>query len=176
MRRILDTSMALIGIVIFSATLCVAASIEGWRQASDKELKEVIPARAQVERERIETEPRTVSGVTDARGKFIAGAVLITAGYAAEGKFSHFFITQVPIRVSDIELPTGEYVFGFKRVDDESVEVKFYEAATGKLLGSVKAHKETRRGPVRSLMISPPVNGKGNVQIGRFLFDYKLSE
>jgi hypothetical protein len=171
MRRLLTTSIA-----ILCAILSVAASSEGWRQATEKELKEVIPARAQVERERIETEPRTVSGVTDVRGKFIAGAVLITAGYAAEGKYSHFFITQVPIRIGDMQLPTGEYVFGFKRVDDESVEVKFYEAATGKLLGSVKAHRDTRRGPIRSLMINPPVNGKANVQIGRFLFDYKLSE
>lgn len=159
--------------------LCWVASAQAlspaWRQASEKELREAIPARATVEKERIETEFRTASGVTDGQGKFIAGAVLITAGYAAEGKYSHFVITQVPITINQMALAPGEYVFGFKRVDDDSVEVKFYEAANGKLLGSVKASRDTKRGPIRSLLINPPVNGKANIQIGRFLFEYKLS-
>jgi len=159
--------------------LCLPASAPSlspaWRQATEKELRDAIPARASVEKERIETEFRTASGVTDGQGKFIAGAVLITAGYAAEGKYSHFFITQVPISINAMALAPGEYVFGFKRVDDDSVEVKFYEAANGKLLGSVKASRDTRRGPIRSLLINPPVNGRANIQIGRFLFEYKLS-
>jgi hypothetical protein len=159
--------------------LCCASSSPAlgpaWRQATEKELREVIPARASVEKERIETEFRTASGVTDGQGKFIAGVVLITAGYAAEGKYSHFFITQVPISINTMALPPGEYVFGFKRVDNDSVEVKFYEAANGKLLGSVKANRDTRRGPIRSLLINTPVNGRATIQIGRFLFEYKLS-
>jgi hypothetical protein len=166
----------ILGIIFLCATLSVASVSEGWRQASEKELKEVIPARAQVEKERIETEPRTASGVTDAQGKFIAGAVLITAGYAAEGKYSHFFITQVPINIGEMAIAPGEYAFGFKRVDDDSLEVKFYEAANGKPLGSVKAQRDTRRGAIRSLLINPPANGKANVQIGRFLFEYRLSK
>jgi glycine/D-amino acid oxidase-like deaminating enzyme len=162
-------------LILVCLTSTAPAVTAAWRQANEKELKEAIPARASVERERIETESRTASAVTDGQGKFIAGAVLITAGYAAEGKYSHFFITQVPISIASIALPPGEYVFGFKRVDDDSVEVKFYEAANGKLLGSVKAHRDNRRGPIRSLLINPPVNGKANIQIGRFLFEYKLS-
>jgi hypothetical protein len=164
-------------IILLCTPLSIAGAGEAWRQASEKELKEVIPARAQVEKERIETESRTASGVTDAQGKFIAGAVLITAGYAAEGKYSHFFITQVPIRIGEMALAPGEYAFGFKRLDDDSLEVKFYEAANGKLLGSVKAQRDTRRGGgIRSLLIGPPVNGKATVQIGRFLFEYRLSK
>ncbi|HWP43071.1 MAG TPA: hypothetical protein VNO14_07545, partial [Blastocatellia bacterium] len=110
-----------------------------WRQANEKELKGLIPARATVEKERIETEMRTASGVTDGEGKFIAGVVMITAGYAAEGKYSHFFITHVPISMGDMKLSPGEYVFGTKRVDTNTLQVSFYEAVTGKPMGSVNA-------------------------------------
>ena len=135
----------------------------------------MIPARAPVERERIETEFRTASGVIDARGKFIAGVTIITAGYAAEGKYSHFFITQVPIEIAAMKLSAGEYVFGYKRVD-EVLEVKFYDAATGKPLGTVNAIKDTRRIPIRSLLIGVPLNGRATIHIGRFFFEYKVAQ
>ena len=57
-----------------------------WHTASEAELKALIPARAPVVKERIETEFRTASGITDGEHRFIAGVVLITAGYSAEGK------------------------------------------------------------------------------------------
>ena len=50
-----------------------------WRQASDAELASLLPARAQVEKEHIETEMRTASGIVNGRGRFIAGVVLLTA-------------------------------------------------------------------------------------------------
>lgn len=146
-----------------------------WRQATEKELRGVIPARAPVEKERIETEFRTASGITDGHGKFIAGVVMITAGYAAEGKYSHFFITQVGMKIGNVTLVPGEYVFGHKRME-EVLEVKFYEAATGKLLGVVSAQRDSRRVPIRSLLISPQVNGKGAIHIGRFFFEYSLTD
>jgi hypothetical protein len=161
--------------LIISCCISVFASGFAWRQATEKELRSVIPARAIVEKERIETEFRTASGVTEGQGKFIAGAVLITAGYAAEGKYSHFLIVQVPISVGEVALQPGEYVFGYRRVDDETVEVKFYEAASGKSLGAIKAQKDARRGPIRSFLITPTANGKGTMQIGRFMFEYRLS-
>ena len=40
-----------------------------WRAATDTELKTLIPPRAQVIQERIETELRTASGITDGKGK-----------------------------------------------------------------------------------------------------------
>src|ERR1044072_6002501 len=85
---------------------CVSVIAAGfaWREATEKELRSVIPARAVVEKERIETEFRTASGVTDGQGKFIAGAVLITAGYQAEGKYSHFLIVQAPLRIRELAL------------------------------------------------------------------------
>src|ERR687886_424517 len=89
-----------------------AASRARWRAATQEELRRVIPARAPVIKENIETEFRTASGVTDGRGRFIAGVVMITAGYSAEGKYSHFFITQAPLRIGGFDLPAGQYVLG----------------------------------------------------------------
>ena len=147
-----------------------------WRPATEKELKALIPARATVEKERIETEFRTASAVTDGSGKFIAGVVMITAGYSAEGKYSHFFITHVGIKCGEVELRPGEYVFGHKRTDDDALEVKFYEASTGRFLGNVTAHKDPKRVAIRSLAITPPGGEKPVVRIGRFFFEYSLNQ
>jgi hypothetical protein len=176
--RVVERKNPMKNILSALVLVCCISGLAGafaWRQATEKELRSVIPARAVVEKERIETEFRTASGVIDGQGKFIAGAVLITAGYAAEGKYSHFLIVQVPISVGEVALQPGEYVFGYRRVDDETVDVKFYEAASGKSLGAIKAQKDARRGPVRSFLIAPTANGKGTMQIGRFMFEYRLS-
>jgi hypothetical protein len=146
-----------------------------WRTATERELKSLIPARAPVEKERIETEFRTASGITDGNGKYIAGVVMITAGYSAEGKYSHFFITQVPIKCGQVELRPGEYVFGYRRTDQDTLEVKFYEASTGKYLGDVKATIDPKKGPIRSLLIIPPGSEKPVIKIGRFQIDYSLN-
>jgi len=167
---------AFVMLLVLSASTHAFRMGSSWRQASDKELTGVIPARATVINERIETEMRTASGVTDGHGKFIAGVVMITAGYAAEGKYSYFFSTQVAIKVGDMELKPGEYVFGSHRTDEQTLEIKFYEAATGKYLGAVQAIADKPRGPIRSLGISPPENGKGSVKVGRFAFQYALFE
>jgi hypothetical protein len=146
-----------------------------WRPATEAELREVIPARAPVEKERIETEFRTASAITDGSGRFVAGVVLITAGYAAEGKYSNFFITQVPIRVGDLSLKPGEYVFGWRKQDEDSLDVKFYDAQTGKFLGDVDAHRLNRLGRIESFRIVPP-GEKPVIKIGRFGMSYSLSE
>jgi hypothetical protein len=121
-----------------------------WRAATESELHEIIPARAPVEKERIETEFRTASAVTDGKGRYIAGVVLITAGYSAEGKYSNFFLAQVPIKIRGVSLKPGEYVFGWRHNGD-SLAVKFYEAETGK-----------------------PLAEKALIQIGRFALPYEL--
>jgi hypothetical protein len=164
-------------LLLLTGACCVTGlSQVKWRAATENELAALIPARAPVEKEQIETELRTASGVTDGKGKFIAGVVIITAGYAAEGKYSHFFIAQTPVKVGEIALPLGEYVFGFKRVDGGMLEVRFFEAATGKPLGMINAHLQPARGPIRSLLINPPVGGKGTMQLGRFVFSYTLNK
>jgi hypothetical protein len=72
----------------------VAQAKPDWRSATMEELKAVLPLRAPVEKERIETEMRTASGIVNSHGKMIAGVVLITAGYSADGKYSHYLIVQ----------------------------------------------------------------------------------
>jgi hypothetical protein len=147
-----------------------------WRAANESELKKVIPPRAPVIKENIETELRTASGVTDGRGNFIAGVVMITTGYSAEGKYSHFFITQATLKIGDLILEPGEYVFGYRRVDNESIRITFYRAATGEMIGEAEAHVNRKSNMVRSLLINPPVGGKATIQIGRFLLNYRVSD
>ena len=88
----------------------------GWRSATPEELQAALPDRAPVQRERIETEMRTASGITDGHGHMIAGVVLITAGYSADGKYSHYFLVQHAIRIGELMLPAGSYVIGWKRM------------------------------------------------------------
>src|SRR5215208_5868261 len=97
-QKLTGTSLTLF-LLLTTTTGQSGAPLSRWRAATEQELKQIIPARAPVEKENIETEFRTASGVTDGRGRFIAGVVMITAGYSAEGKYSHFFLTQVPVQV-----------------------------------------------------------------------------
>lgn len=150
---------------------------ENWRVATPDELKSVIPARAPVISERIETEFRTASGITDGNGHFIAGVVMITAGYSAEGKYSHYFLVQAPMRVGSIDLSPGDYVFGWTRSQDE-LKVSFYQAATGKDIGEVDAVRSTAITRVESFRMWPPHGAAGEphsvIQIGRFSFPYAV--
>src|SRR4030095_13160423 len=102
----------LLPLAILCTTSYVAdAAAARWRAATKQELRKLIPTRAPVVKENIETEFRTASGVFDGQSKYIAGVVMITAGYSAEGKYSHFFITQVPLQLGELSLQPGEYVF-----------------------------------------------------------------
>jgi len=161
-------------LVLASSNGTVRAVRARWRSTTEPELRKLIPARAPVIKENIETEFRTASGVTDGRGKFIAGVVMITAGYSAEGKYSHFFITQVPLKIGSMLLQPGEYVFGYQRINNEAIRVSFYRASSGQAIGTVEAHVNRKSSLVRSLLISPPVDGRATIQVGRFLFEYKL--
>jgi len=161
-------------LLLFAAV--VVAAPGRWRTVTQQELRKLIPARAPVVKENIETEFRTASGVTDGKGRFIAGVVMITAGYSAEGKYSHFFITQVQLQLGDLSLPPGEYVFGYQRTGNDTIRVSFYRASSGDSLGDVEAHINRKRNLVTSLLITPPSGGKGSIQVGRFVFDYRVSE
>jgi hypothetical protein len=147
-----------------------------WRQATDAELAALLPARAPVEKEHIETEMRTATGITNGKGRFIAGVVLITAGYSAEGKYSHYLMVQAPMHVGSINLAPGEYVLGFERSHNgNGLDVHFNEALSGKLVGSVEAHEMAGKTGVASLRIWPP-GEKPVIQIGRFVIPYDLGE
>jgi hypothetical protein len=155
-------------------TAAQPARNSGWRPATESELKNLLPARAPVEQERIETEMRTASGITDGHGKFIAGVVLITAGYSAEGKYSHYFLTQVPLKIGSFGLTPGAYVIGWKHVE-EKLNVNFYEAASGKSLGSIEATLNPSITRVESFRIWPP-GERSVMQIGRFTFSYQIGD
>jgi hypothetical protein len=147
-----------------------------WRQATDNELASLLPARAPVEKEHIETEMRTASGIVNGRGHFIAGVVLLTAGYSADGKYSHYLVVQSPIRVGGIDLKPGEYAFGWTRAKSgDALSVHFHVAATGALVGTVDAHRVAGSSRVESLHIWTP-GDKALIQIGRFGIPYELGE
>jgi hypothetical protein len=161
---------------LWQGLLLAATFVAGsWRPATEAELKTIIPARAQVEKERIETEFRTASGITDGKGHYVAGVVLITAGYSAEGKYSHFFLTQVPIRLDNLALPPGDYVFGWTRESEDALNVRFYGAETGKFAGTVKAVRNSRIGKIQSFLVQPP-GERPLIMIGRFGMPYRLGD
>jgi hypothetical protein len=162
--------------VIFLAILVAPAlgaqAKPDWRAATPEELKAVLPLRAPVEKERIETEMRTASGIIDSHGKIVAGVVLITAGYSADGKYSHYLLIQTPITIADISLAPGSYVFGWQRVED-SLVVKFYDATSGTERGTATAHRMPQGTRVESFRLWPPQD-QSILQIGRFSIPYRL--
>lgn len=168
-------------IILFALFLFVSSSIASaqktaWRQTTDAELASLLPARAPVEKEHIETELRTASGIVDTRGRYIAGVVLLTAGYSADGKYSHYLLVQAPIRIGGVALKPGEYVFGWTRESGgDALSVHFHEAATGSLVGTADARRIAGPGRVESLHIWPPAD-KALIQIGRFGIPYEIGE
>ena len=170
MRKLLGFAMLMA--LLSLATTSALAQKSTWRVATDAELAALLPARAPVEKEHIETEMRTASGITDGKGRFIAGVVLITAGYSADGKYSHYLVVQAPIRIGPVNLAPGEYLIGWQH-NGESLSVRLHEAMTGKLVGTAQAHKLTGNTRVESLRIWPP-GDKQVIQIGRFAIPYEF--
>jgi len=166
----LTAALVVVGMACAGAQETRAAE---WKTATDAELRSVIPARAPVVQERIETEMRSASGITDGHGKYIAGVVLITAGYSAEGKYSHFLLTQVPLKIGDdIRLAPGNYLIGYAH-GEEGLAVHIYEAATGRLVGTVTATLIPGITRVEEIRIWPPAD-RHLIQIGRFGFSYQI--
>ena len=143
-----------------------------WHVATEDELMQALPARAPVQKERIETEMRTASGILDDAGHLIAGVVLITAGYSADGKYSHYFVVGSPIRFGATTLPIGKYVIGWKRVAD-GLDVHFFDAATGDDRGAATARQMPAGTRVEPFRLVPP-GEHAVLQIGRFGVPYAL--
>ena len=143
-----------------------------WHTASEQELLQAIPARAPVQKERIETEMRSASGIADDAGHFIGGVVLITAGYSADGKYSHYLLVGSPMRVGTTLLRPGKYVFGWTR-GTEGLDVHFFDAATGDDRGSTTARQMPVGTRVEPFRLSPP-GEHAVLQIGRFAIPYAL--
>ena len=158
-------------ICMVAGPLMAQSSGGAWRMATQAELTQTLPARAPVLRERIETEMRTASGVTDGKGRFIAGVVLITAGYSADGKYSHYFLCQAPVKIGNFTLRPGQYVIGWTHMQD-GLGVSFYDAMTGRLLGTAEATRE-KSSRVDAFRMTPPGENP-KIYIGRFSFAYSV--
>jgi hypothetical protein len=144
-----------------------------WRAATEAELTAALPARAPVVNERIETEMRSATGITDGHNHILAAVVLITAGYAANGKYSHYLLTQTSLRIgADIKLQPGAYVVGWTRTE-AGLLVHIYDAATGVERGSLTAHILAAPVQVVPVKIWSPAE-KSIIQIGRFALPYAL--
>ena len=174
MRRNPTKNVILSALILLLLPPLAQAQRTAWRQATDAELASLLPARAPVVTEHIETEMRTASGIVNGRGQFIAGVVMITAGYSAADKYSHYLIVQAPVSVGGVELKPGKYVLGWVRAGD-ALSVRLYEAATGVPVGTTEAHLIAGSSRVESLHIWPP-SGKALIQIGRFGMPYQLGE
>ena len=164
------------GLLLFFVCPLLFAQKGAWRQATAAELAAALPSRASVENERIETEMRTASGIIDGHKRVIAGTVLITAGYSAEGKYSHYLLVQARLNLGGIVLKPGQYVMGWTREERADVlKAHLNEAATGRLIGTIVAKRITDSNRVESLRIWPP-DEKSIMQIGRFSIPYKVME
>jgi hypothetical protein len=170
--KALRTWIFCIAAFFLSSVALNAEPKSNWHAATPAQLEAFLPARAPVEKERIETEMRTATGIVDGRGRMVAAVVLITAGYAANGKYSHYLLTQSGLRIGDVKLGPGAYVLGWTRTDD-GLLVKLYEAATGVERGSVVARIPKPPVKVEPFRIWPPAE-RSVIQIGRFLVPYSL--
>jgi hypothetical protein len=142
-----------------------------WHTATVAELQAALPARAPVEAERIETEMPSASGIIDTHGRVIAAVVLITAGYAAQGKYSHYLLVQAPLQFENaVTLQPGSYVIGWSRSAD-GLLVHIYDAQTGKERGSLTARPQRPALQVVPVKIWPP-SDRSILQIGRFALPY----
>jgi len=65
--RPMNSLLVALFLLFVPPSLAVAQQKSAWRSATPAELQTALPARAQVEKERIETEMRTASGIIDPR-------------------------------------------------------------------------------------------------------------
>ncbi len=164
-------TMILVFVLSFAAS-ALPLTRTAWRAATAAELEAALPARALVGTERIETEMRTATGIVDDQGHMIAAVVLITAGYAADGKYSHYFLVQAPITLSDQTLPAGTYVVGWSRLED-GLAVHIFDAVSGVERITVTAKPIAGSHRVESFHIWPP-SERSIIQIGRYMVPYTI--
>jgi hypothetical protein len=172
MKRSLLFALPVLALFALFAGPATYAQNSAWHQATANELASLLPARAPVIKEHIETEMPTASGIVDGHSHYIAGVVLITAGYSAEGKYSHYLVVQSPIKIGGVDLKPGEYVFGYTH-EGGILRVHFNEAATGALVGTTDARLLPSIKGVTEVHIWPPAT-KSVIQIGRFGIPYEL--
>ncbi len=164
-------------LLLFTLGLCISAAAQrstSWRAAKPEELEAALPARARVEKERIETEMRTATGIANDRGQLIAAVVLITAGYAADGKYSHYLLVQSRLTIGDRSLAPGTYVVGWKHAEN-GLQVHIFDALSGTERITTLATPIANPKRVESFRIFPP-SEKSIIQIGRYMLPYTVGE
>lgn len=160
--------------MLFVTCFAGAQARSSWRSATASELESSLPSRAPVEKERIETEMRTATGIINDRGQLIGAVVLITAGYSADGKYSHYLLLQAPMTIADhVTLRTGSYAVGWKRTDD-GLQVHFFDAVSGVERGMAVAKPMAGTHRVESFRIWPPAD-RPVIQIGRYALPYTVA-
>jgi hypothetical protein len=143
-----------------------------WHQASPAELGSLLPDRASVNGEHIETEMRTASGIVNRQGQTVAAVVLITSGYSGQAKFSHYLVVQTNVKMGDCVLGPGEYVFGWKK-DKADLSVVFYQAQTGTRVGTARAYRLGARSGAELFRIWPP-EVRPLIEIGAYGMPYTI--
>ncbi len=171
--NLLFKNMKIFSVLLVLAAFSASAFAQDWRKMTEDELKKSVPEKAPVIKENIETEFRTAAGISDGKTE-IFGVVIITAGYEADGKFTHFLRLGTKLKIDKLSLKSGDYIFGYKRLNADSLRVSFYNAKNGKIVGSTTAQVERKKGAIYSLLIEPPIEKKGKIYIGRFSFAYNL--
>jgi hypothetical protein len=171
-KKLLPPSLRVLFVTAIVTISAAAGFAMDWRAATPQELNAALPARAPVIAERIETEMSSASGVIDEHGHLIAGVVLITAGYSANGKYADYLLLQAPIKVAGTTLPPGGYLIGWTRSADDLL-VTISKAATGEALVQVTAKRNEALHRVEQLRIWAAPHGM--IQLGRFTFDYALA-
>ena len=154
MKRGSGSLVFLFGAIALLMTPPAPAQKPAWRQATDTELAAVLPSRAPVGGEHIETEMRTASGIVDDHGHFIVGVVLLTAGYSVEGKYSHYMIVQVPVRIGGVTVIPGDILIG----EDHGVLV-IPASIVDKVLERAMAHDEQEEFQRYLLLQGEPIYG-----------------
>ena len=99
--------------ILFCLTFSLSTFAQDWRKMTESELKSSVPEKAPVIKENIETEFRTASGVTDGKNE-ILGVVIITAGYEADGKYTHYLKTANNLSLGKVVLKAGRIRFRLK--------------------------------------------------------------
>ena len=95
-------------LILLIAFFSMSIFAQDWHKLNAAELGKIIPEKAPVIKENIETELRTAAGITDGK-RNIFGVVIITAGYEADGKYTHYLKT-------DVKMNVGELKFGKRRI------------------------------------------------------------
>ena len=123
---------------------------------------------------------RTIIAALVVAALVLAGAGRNTSNASGTPRTARAAGGALTVWVDSVRLPAGEYVIGYEH-GDNGLLVHFYEASTGKPVGSVLAKQIPGTTRVEAFRIWPPeashAGGSAEhsmIQIGRFGFSYQI--